>query len=123
MVGLTTVNPAAGLVPNLTPVTHWKPVPVMVTVVPPVVGPLLGTIPVTVGGALMSGPVAPHTLSDRSTTPPPATAESRVMTSASTVMWVAPTELVTTCLLISTLSSDDTEEGRAGTWLMASLTG
>ncbi len=38
------------MLPNLTAVAPVKPVPVIVTVVPPVVGPELGLIPVTVGG-------------------------------------------------------------------------
>jgi hypothetical protein len=40
----------ASLVPNLTAVAPVKPVPVMETVVPPAVGPLVGLILVTVGG-------------------------------------------------------------------------
>ena len=43
VVELTTVKVVAGVLPNLTPVTQVKPVPVMVTVVPPVDGPLFGT--------------------------------------------------------------------------------
>ena len=36
--------------PKLTAVAPLKSVPVMVTTVPPVVGPLLGLTPVTLGG-------------------------------------------------------------------------
>jgi hypothetical protein len=44
-----TVKSVAGLSPNEMPSTSAKFVPVMVTLVPPPVGPLLGLIPVTVG--------------------------------------------------------------------------
>ena len=40
----------AAVVPNLTAVAPVKLVPVMVTAVPPAVGPLVGLMPVTVGG-------------------------------------------------------------------------
>ena len=40
---------AAVVEPNLTPVAPVKPVPVMVTVVPPAVVPEVGLMPVTVG--------------------------------------------------------------------------
>ncbi len=46
-----TVKLTAGVPPNCTAVAPVKLVPVMVTVVPPAVGPLVGEIPVTVGGA------------------------------------------------------------------------
>ncbi len=39
----------AALAPNFTAVAAVKPVPVMVTLVPPAVGPLVGAMPVTVG--------------------------------------------------------------------------
>jgi hypothetical protein len=40
--------------PNETPVTLVKPEPVIVTVVPPVAGPLVGVIPDTIGiGAVL----------------------------------------------------------------------
>ena len=39
------------MVPNLTAVAPVKPVPVMVTVVPPAVGPVVGLTEVTVGAA------------------------------------------------------------------------
>ena len=42
-------SPAA--VPNLTAVAPVRSVPVMVTLVPPVVGPLVGAMAVTVGAA------------------------------------------------------------------------
>lgn len=47
----TTVNPVAGVDPNSTAVAPAKPAPVTVTVVPPLVVPDCGEIPVTVGGA------------------------------------------------------------------------
>ena len=49
-VGLSTVKVVAATVPNLTPVTPTKLVPVMVTDVPPTEGPELGLTAVTVGG-------------------------------------------------------------------------
>lgn len=42
------VKPAAFVAPNFTAVTPVKPVPVMVTTVPPAVGPAVGEIDVTV---------------------------------------------------------------------------
>jgi hypothetical protein len=48
-VGETTVTLVAAAPPIVTPVTPVKPVPVIVTDVPPVVGPELGEMPVTVG--------------------------------------------------------------------------
>ena len=51
MVALTTVTLVAAVVPKSTVVAPVKPVPVMVTNVPPAAGPLLGLIPVTVGAA------------------------------------------------------------------------
>ena len=47
---LTTITLVAGTPPMVTPVAPVKFVPVMVTGVPPAVGPLDGEIPVTVGG-------------------------------------------------------------------------
>ena len=53
----STVKLGAGTEPKSTVVTpgkpkmFWKPVPVMVTVFPPVVGPAAGETPVTVGSA------------------------------------------------------------------------
>src|SRR6202790_5136741 len=44
-----TTRPVPATVPNFTTVAPVKPVPVTVTGVPPVVGPLLGLTPVTVG--------------------------------------------------------------------------
>ena len=49
VVSLTTVKEVAGLEPKLTAVAPRKSVPVMVTLVPPVSGPLLGLRAVTVG--------------------------------------------------------------------------
>ena len=45
----STVNVVAAVPPKRTPVAPVKPVPVMVTVVPPVTGPLAGKTPVTTG--------------------------------------------------------------------------
>ena len=44
-----TVKLVAAVAPNLTAVAPVKPVPVMTTLVPPVVGPDVGASPVTVG--------------------------------------------------------------------------
>ena len=46
---LTTFTPVAGVPPRLTVAPGRKPVPVMVTEVPPAAGPVLGLIEVTVG--------------------------------------------------------------------------
>ena len=48
-VALLTVNDAALTLPNLTEVAPVRLVPVMVTPVPPVLGPVLGEIAETVG--------------------------------------------------------------------------
>ena len=45
----STVNDVAALDPNLTAVAPVKPVPVIVTEVPPASGPAVGLMPVTVG--------------------------------------------------------------------------
>ena len=50
-VALITVNEVALVLPNLTDVAPMKLVPEMVTALPPVVGPLVGEIDVTVGDA------------------------------------------------------------------------
>jgi hypothetical protein len=50
-VALLTVNEVALLLPNLTAVAPVKLVPVIVTLVPPEAGPLVGEIAVTVGAA------------------------------------------------------------------------
>ena len=50
VVALTTVMPVADAAPNTTAVAPVKLVPVMVTEVPPSVGPLVGATDVTVGG-------------------------------------------------------------------------
>ena len=49
----TTVKVVAAVAPKVTAVAPVKPVPVMVTVVPPVVGPPVGLERVTVGGGLV----------------------------------------------------------------------
>ena len=51
MVALTTVKFVAAVVPKSTAVAPVKPVPVIVTNVPPAAGPLVGLRPVTVGAA------------------------------------------------------------------------
>jgi hypothetical protein len=51
LVALTTVTPVATVPPMVTVAPLIKPVPVMVTLVPPVAGPLLGEIEITVGAA------------------------------------------------------------------------
>jgi len=48
---LFTVKLVAGVVPKLTAVAPVNPVPVILTVVPPVVGPPGGLTPLTVGAA------------------------------------------------------------------------
>jgi hypothetical protein len=47
----TTLNDVAGELPKLTAVAPVKPVPFIVTFVPPIIGPLVGERPVTVGAA------------------------------------------------------------------------
>ena len=49
VVELTTVTPVALLVPNFTAVAPLRFVPVIVTAVPPVLGPDAGLMPLTVG--------------------------------------------------------------------------
>src|SRR4051794_17390515 len=51
LVALSTVNDAAAVAPKSTSVAPVKPVPVIVTDVPPVVGPAVGVTLVTVGAA------------------------------------------------------------------------
>ena len=51
LVSLTTVIPVAAAPPNVSAVAPVKPVPVIVTAVPPAVEPLFGAIVVTVGAA------------------------------------------------------------------------
>ena len=50
-VALLTVKPVAAEPPKFTAVALVKPEPLMVTVVPPVLGPVVGEMPVTVGAA------------------------------------------------------------------------
>ncbi len=52
-----TVIPVAGTVPKFTEVAPAKPVPMIVTEVPPVVGPLAGPMPVTTGAAAVAAMV------------------------------------------------------------------
>ena len=58
-VSLLKVKPAAFVAPNFTPVTPVKPVPVMVTLVPPATGPVVGLTLVTVGGTAAEAVVNP----------------------------------------------------------------
>ena len=51
VVSLTTVTPIAAVVPKSTAVAPVKPAPVIVTKVPPAVGPLVGLMPETVWAA------------------------------------------------------------------------
>ena len=51
-VALTTVTLVAAVPPIVTPVAPVKSVPVIVTLVPPAIGPLAGLIPLTVGAAI-----------------------------------------------------------------------
>jgi hypothetical protein len=48
----TTVKPVAAVAPKVTAVVVENPVPVIVTVVPPAPGPVVGEIEVTVGAAM-----------------------------------------------------------------------
>jgi hypothetical protein len=50
VVAFNTVMAVAAVAPMVTVAPETKPVPVIVTLVPPAVGPLGGAIPVTVGG-------------------------------------------------------------------------
>ena len=50
---LTTVTPVAAVPPRLTVAPARKPVPVIVTEVPPAAGPVLGVIEVIVGAGLL----------------------------------------------------------------------
>jgi hypothetical protein len=50
VVAFTTVTPVAAVPPMVTVAPPTKPVPLIVTLVPPAVGPLVGAIPLTVGG-------------------------------------------------------------------------
>jgi len=51
-VALLTLNEVAAVLPNLTAVVPLKLVPVIVTLVPPVVGPKFGATEVTVGAGV-----------------------------------------------------------------------
>ena len=53
LVALTTVTPVAAVPPRLTVAPVKKPVPVMVTAVPPLVVPVAGDIAVTVGAGFV----------------------------------------------------------------------
>jgi hypothetical protein len=52
LVEVTELIFAAGTFPNRTLAPFWKSVPVMATVVPPVVGPVAGEMPVSFGGVM-----------------------------------------------------------------------
>jgi hypothetical protein len=58
LVGLATTTDVPAVDPNLTPVTPWKLVPVIVTEVPAVSGPFDGEIPVIVGVPAATAAVA-----------------------------------------------------------------
>jgi hypothetical protein len=49
---LTTVTPDAAAPPIVTVAPDWKPVPLIVTAVPPLLGPLFGEIADTVGAGI-----------------------------------------------------------------------
>ena len=51
-VAVLAVSPVAEFVPNFTPVAELKLVPVMITVVPPAVGPLVVLMLVMVGAGI-----------------------------------------------------------------------
>ena len=87
----TTVNEVAAVGPNVTPVAPVKLVPVIVTVVPPTVGPELGAIEVTDGGltkvnwsAVLVADVPPTVVTVTSTVPAASAGEVAVI-------WVAET--------------------------------
>lgn len=61
-VGESTVNELAGVEPNVTPVAPVKFVPVMVTLVPPLVGPVVGLTEVIAGRGVGGGGAADMTL-------------------------------------------------------------
>ena len=96
-VALFTVNDAAGVAPNCTAVAPVKPVPVIVTDVPPAVGPLVGLTLVTVGaagvgelvGALVASSCRPESVAVMSTVPVPAGAVAVIDVSLFTVNDVA----------------------------------
>jgi hypothetical protein len=52
-ISLTNEKLVAGVTPKATAVTPVKPVPVMVTLVPPDAGPFAGLMPVTIGAGSM----------------------------------------------------------------------
>ena len=62
VVSLTTLTPVAAVPPKVTVAPVTKFVPVMVTAVPPVSGPLVGSTDVTVGGAQAVGAEAASAL-------------------------------------------------------------
>jgi hypothetical protein len=104
-VALFTVKVAALVVPNLTAVAFVRFVPVIVTTVPPVVVPLVGVIPVTVGGATYvnpsAGPVAlvpPTVVTVRSTVP-------AVPAGAVAVIWVALFTVKVAALVVPNLTA------------------
>jgi hypothetical protein len=56
-VSLSTETPDAGLAPKLTPVAPVNPLPVIVTLSPPLAFPLVGAMLVTTGAGGGGGPV------------------------------------------------------------------
>ena len=88
-----TANETAGTVPNLTVVAAVKPVPVIVTVVPPVTGPLAGAINVTAGAAVavnwsatLTGLVIPAAVTVKSTVPAANAGDVAVINESSTTL-------------------------------------
>jgi hypothetical protein len=98
-VGEFTFTPVAAAVPNLTVVALLKFVPLIVTVLPPAVGPVFGLTPVTVGGGAYlnsSAPlvvlVPPDVPTVTWTVPDPAGATAVIDVSEATLMLVASAE-------------------------------
>src|SRR6516165_4947709 len=97
-VSFTTITLAAGIVPKSTAVAPVKPVPLIVTNVPPLWGPLVGTRPVTTGAVTAvnvnrsAGEVAdvpPGAVTVTSTAPVPAGLFAVIVVAFTTVTSVA----------------------------------
>ena len=94
VVSLTTVKLVAAVVPKSTAVTPVKPVPVIVTNVPPTSGPAAGLMPVTVGALAKrsAGDVADvpfGVVTVTSTVPVPAGLSAVIVVALTTVTSVA----------------------------------
>ncbi len=98
VVSLTTVRFVAGVVPKSTAVAPVKLVPVIVTRVPPAVGPLVGLTPVTVGATAAVyvkssaedvADVPPGVVTVTSTVPVPAGLSAVIVVPLTTVRFVA----------------------------------